>query len=128
MQERLLAAGYFAGLHAGYAGRFRLAYGRWPAGESELEEFMCMRDRAERFKLTRVSCDEVVRLPYHTELIPEGKHLRMRFLDSTNAVLCSLRVWAPEREDRADVFPRIVITTTLAGCQRSPPNYIEGVQ
>lgn len=126
-QERLLAAGYFAGMHAGYAGRFRLAYGRWPTGEIELEEFMCMRDRAERFKLTRVSCDDVVSVPYRTELIPEGKHLRMRFRDSTNAVLCSLRVCAPVQDVGTGVFPRIVITTTLAGCKRVPPNYPEGI-
>jgi hypothetical protein len=124
-QERMRAAGYFAATQAGYAGRFRLAYGRWPADANQLEEFMCMRDRAERFKLARVSCDRVVNLSYNTELIPEGKHLRMRFRDSTNALLCSLRVRAPSSDEGSGVFPRIVITTSLAACRRAPTRYSE---
>jgi hypothetical protein len=119
-KQRMEAAGYFAATQAGYAGRFRLAYGRWPANVNELEEFMCMRGRAEKFKLARFSCDQIVTLTYSTELIPEGKHLGMRFRDSNHSIMCSLRVWAPSPEAGAQFFPQIRISTTMTACTRAP--------
>jgi len=105
----------FATTSAGYAGRFRLAYGHWPA-MNELEEFMCMRGRADRFGLEQKSCDAVVSPPYRTQLTSVADDLRMQFYDSAKRRMCSLRVLAPPTEVGKSIAPMIVIKTTLLEC------------
>ena len=107
----------FAVYSAGYAGRFRLAYGRWPASVNELEEFVCMRGRADRFDLAQISCEELVRKPYRTQIIPRGPYLEMRFFDLAKKRVCSLKVLTPPVRSEADVFPMIVIKTSVLSCR-----------
>jgi hypothetical protein len=118
---RLESAAYFSITSAGYAGRFRLAYGRWPASVNELEEFMCMRGRADQFGLARLSCDELVTLPYRTVLEPRGRDLRIRYFDSANALMCSLTLRAPRLGADAKVFPAILIESTMFSCPGRHP-------
>jgi hypothetical protein len=118
--SRLESAAYFSITSAGYAGRFRLAYGRWPANVNELEEFMCMRGRAEQFGLERLSCNELVTLPYRTVLEPQGQDLRIRYFDSANALMCSLKLRAPRVGVDAAIFPAILIESTMFSCSGSP--------
>ncbi len=111
------SAAYFSVTSAGYAGRFRIAFGRWPASVDELDEFMCMTGQADRYELTRRTCDDVVSWPYRTVLTPEGKHLRIRYFDrSSSELVCNLQVQAPPAGARADTFPKIIINTTVFTC------------
>ena len=106
----------FAVYSAGYAGRFHLAYGRWPADVNELEEFTCMRGRADRFGLAQISCDDLVRKPYRTRLRPEDAYLEMRFFVADKPV-CTLRVLTPPVRSETDVFPMVVIKTGIFSCR-----------
>jgi hypothetical protein len=106
----------FAIESAGYAGRFRLAYDRWPA-LSELEEFMCMNGRADRFGLALLSCRDVVFAPLRTSLLPVGRDLHMEFFDKQQQRVCRLRVRAPTAEAQRSAFPKIVIETTVFACR-----------
>ena len=105
----------FAIESAGYAGRFRLAHDRWPS-LSELEEFMCMTGRADRYGLALLTCKEVVFAPLHTRLAPAGRDLRMEFIDDEKRSVCRLRVRAPDAADRRSAFPKIVIDTSVYAC------------
>jgi hypothetical protein len=119
LERRLESAAYFSATSAGYAGRYRIAFGRWP-NVAELEEFTCMPGRADKFGLAQISCDEVVTLPYRTELTPQGKDLRLRyFARSDGALLCSLRLRATELGADTNTFPRIVIQSTIFSCTGS---------
>ena len=113
---RVDSARLFASQSAAYAGRFRLAYGRWPATVNELEEFTCMPGRADKFGLEQPSCDELIRQPYRMELAPQGADLRMRFIDAVGEPVCTLRVLAPHADVHAEVFPMIEIRTNLFSC------------
>jgi hypothetical protein len=105
----------FAVYSAGYAGRYRIAHGRWP-DVRELEEFTCMHGRADDFGLALRSCEEVVLAPYHTRLTPNGGHLRMEFIDAAQKTVCTLEVLSPPaRADKA-VFPMVVIKTSVFSC------------
>lgn len=106
----------FATYSAGYAGRFHIAYGRWPNAD-ELEEFVCMSGRADRFGLVQISCDDLVRKPYRTQLTPRGTDLRMQFFDAAKKSVCILTVLAPPARHDADVFPMIVIKTSVFSCR-----------
>ncbi len=114
---RLNGGREFAIFSAGYAGRFHIAYGRWPADVNELEEFVCMRGRADRFGLAQISCDDLLRKPYRTELTPSETHLEMRFSDLSKKPLCSLKVLTPPPRSGTDVFPMIVIKTSVFTCR-----------
>jgi hypothetical protein len=105
----------FATTSAGYAGRFRLAYGHWPS-MNELEEFMCMRGRADHFGLELKSCDEIVKPPYRTQLLPLANDLNMKFFDASKQEMCSLIVLAPPKAETTALSPSIVIKTTLLSC------------
>jgi hypothetical protein len=105
----------FAATSAGYAGRFRLAYGHWPS-MSELEEFMCMRGRADRFGLDLKSCDDFVKPAYRTQLTPLANDLNMKFFDSSQQEMCSLTVLAPPKDETTSLSPTIAIKTTLLSC------------
>jgi hypothetical protein len=121
VSDRVLNTAYFSTTSAGYAGRFRLAYARWPAGSEELEAFMCMRGRAEQFGLLRHSCDDVVHVSYRTELKSTGDDLRMSYFDSSDGtLLCTLKLRAPTADADTRTFPRIRIESTLFGCPRLP--------
>jgi hypothetical protein len=119
VQRHALAVFYFSEVSAGYAGRYRLATGHWPATVAELEEFACMRGRAEQYGMRRMDCAEVVALPFRTELQPVGKDLWLRYFDSANNRLCSLRLRAPPREVSRWAHPMIVIKTTVFSCPRA---------
>jgi len=106
----------FAIHSAGYAGGFRLAYGRWP-DINELEEFSCMHGRADKFGLALLSCEQVVDAPYRTQLTPSGAHLRMQFFDSSRKEVCSLTVIAPRARADKGVFPMVVVKTTVFSCR-----------
>jgi hypothetical protein len=109
-------AQFFALMHASYAGRFRVEFARWPT-PAELEEYLCMENRARSFDMrTALSCDELVRLPWRVEMIPEGRHLRLLFLDEADRGLCELQVRAPPREADLRAFPMVVIKTTAFAC------------
>jgi hypothetical protein len=110
------AARVFATQSAAYAGRFRLAYGRWPASVNELEAFMCMSGHADRFGLEQPTCDEIVNQPYRTVLMPTGADLRMRYVDSSGESVCTLRIHAPAADADTTVFPMITIRTTVFSC------------
>jgi hypothetical protein len=114
---RLNGAREFAVYSAGYAGRFHIAYGRWPANVNELEEFVCMRGRADRFGLAQISCDELVQKPYRTQLNPREAYLEMRFFDLAKKPLCSLKVLTPPPRSVEDVFPMVVIRTSVFSCR-----------
>ena len=121
LERRLESAAYFSVTSAGYAGRYRIAFGRWPANVNELEEFTCMPGRADKFGLALMSCDDVVTVPYRTELSPQGKDLRLRYFDKSNGeLLCSLKLRATELGADANTFPRIVIESTVFTCAKSP--------
>jgi hypothetical protein len=106
----------FAVQSAGYAGGFRIAYGRWP-NFSELEEFSCMHGRADRFGLALLTCEEVVDAPFLTQLVPSGVHLRMQFFNSAQKEVCNLTVIAPPAREDKNAFPMIVIKTTVFSCR-----------
>jgi hypothetical protein len=106
----------FAVTSAGYAGRFRIAHGRWP-DVNELEEFSCMRGRADRFGLALLFCEEVVNAPYETRLTVLGPNLRMTFLNAEHQPVCELTVLAPPARADRDVFPMIVIRTSVFACR-----------
>jgi hypothetical protein len=120
VERHTLSVLYFSQVSAGYAGRFRLATGRWPATTTELEEFSCMPGRAERYGLHRMSCDDVVRLPLRTEMYDEGGDLRLRYTDPAGARLCSLRLRAPASGSESALIPMLVIRTSVFSCSRSP--------
>jgi hypothetical protein len=107
---------------AGYAGRFRIAYGRWPTDVNELEEFVCMRGRADSFDLDRIDCDELVRMPYSTQITSRSAHLQMQFFDSAKKPICRLLVLAPPADADAAVFPMIVVKTSVFSCRGGPEN------
>ena len=104
---------------ASYAGRFRLAYQRWPATANELQEFMCMPGRADKFGLEQYSCDEVVEMP-RMELEPRGADLEMNFFDTSNESFCRLRVRAPPKGADTSTFPMVKIETDVFSCRGSP--------
>jgi hypothetical protein len=106
----------FAVTSAGYAGRFRIAHGRWP-DVNELEEFSCMRGRADTFGLALLFCEEVVNAPFRTQLAPSGPNLRMTFLNAERKPVCKLTVLAPAPRADKDVFPMIVIKTRVLSCR-----------
>lgn len=117
LERRLESAAYFSVTSAGFAGRFRIAFGRWPASVNELEEFICVPGHADRFAIHQMSCDDVVAWPYRTELIPDGNHLRMNYYDrSTGKLLCKLRLQAPPDGADLDIFPMVVIRSTVISC------------
>jgi hypothetical protein len=118
LEGRSLSLFHFASSSAGYAGRFRLAEGRWP-GVSELEEFMCVRGRADRHALPLLSCDEVVSSPYRMEMLPLGNDLQIRYFEGDQPV-CRLRLIAPRPEPDPEVFPMIIIKSTLFSCPGRP--------
>ena len=101
---------------AGYAGRFRLAHGRWPS-MGELEEFMCMHGRADKYGLGLRTCEEVVNPPYTTLMSPLGRDLQMQFFNSGRQNVCRLTVRAPEENRRDGYYPTIVIETTVFSCR-----------
>lgn len=109
-------AAFHAATSAGYAGRFRLAYSRWPSA-GELEEFMCMPGQAGKFGLDPISCDDVAALPYRLELTPRGDDLQMKFFDSSNQLHCSLVVRAPPTGADTATFPMIRIRTSVFSCK-----------
>jgi hypothetical protein len=117
---RLESAAYFSITSAGYAGRFRLAYGRWPANTDELEEFTCMRGRADKFGMQTITCDEIVRTPYRTVLEPDGRDLRIRYYDRANALACTLELRAPPPGAEHSIFPSILIESNLFACSGRP--------
>jgi hypothetical protein len=106
----------FATYSAAYAGRFHIAYGRWPANVNELEEFICMPGRADHFGLAQISCDDLVRKPYRMQLAPRGVDLRMEFQDAAKKSVCALTVFAPMARKDVEVFPMIVIRTSVFSC------------
>jgi hypothetical protein len=106
---------FVATVWAAYAGRFRIAYGHWPT-IAELEEFSCMRGRADRFGLELSSCDDVVNSPYRPRLMPHGLNLEMHFINAAGKPVCRLTVIAPAASADQDVFPMIVIKTTVLAC------------
>lgn len=116
VERHALAVLYFSELSAGYAGRYRLATGNWPATVAELEEFACMRGRAEQYGMRRMDCAEVVALPFRTEMQPVGKDLRLRYFDTANNRLCSLRLRAPAPQVSRWAHPMIIIKTTVFSC------------
>jgi len=110
-QGRLMAASW-----AAYAGRFRIAYGHWPT-MSELEEFSCMRGRADRFGLELSSCDDVVKAPFRPQLVPRGANLELRFTNDVHQTVCRLTVLAPPAGAEKTMFPMIRIRTSIFGCR-----------
>ena len=117
---RLNEGRVFATQVAGYAGRFRIAYGRWPADVNELEEFICMRGRADSFDLDRIDCEELVRVPYSMQIAASHAHLQMQFFNSAKEPICRLRVLAPPADADAAVFPMIVVKTSVFSCPGGP--------
>ncbi len=102
---------------AGYAGRYRIAYQRWPT-LTELEEFMCMPGRADKFGMKQMSCDDVVALP-RMDLAPRGADLEMKYFDASNRLTCRLLVRAPPK-GAGTAFPMVKIQTNLFSCRDSP--------
>jgi hypothetical protein len=100
---------------AAYAGRFRIAYGRWPT-ISELEEFSCMHGRADSFGLQLSSCDDIVNAPFRPRLIPRGANLEMRFVDAAQKPVCRVTVYEPSANADKAMFPMIVIKTHVFAC------------
>ena len=101
---------------AGYAGRFRLAYQRWPHDQNEMEEFMCMRGRADRFDLQQPRCEEVIHYPYRLTLVPKGRDLEIDYDDRKGMRLCSLTLRAPSADAEGTPFPTIVIEANMFSC------------
>jgi hypothetical protein len=106
---------FAATLWAAYAGRFRIAYGHWPTID-ELEEFSCMRGRADRFGLELSSCDDIVNAPFRPSMTPRGEHLEMRFTGVDHKEVCHLKVIAPPAGADKAMFPMIVIKTSVFTC------------
>jgi len=106
---------FVATVWAAYAGRFRIAYGHWPS-ITELEEFSCMQGRADQFGLELSSCDDIVNSPYRPRLTPHGPNLEMHFINAAEEPVCRLTVIAPPTGADKDVFPMIVIKTTVLAC------------
>lgn len=121
---RLNEGRQFAVYSAGYAGRFHIAYGRWPTLD-ELEEFVCMRGRADGFGLAQVSCDALVSKPYRTQITPQVTYLEMRFFDLDTKPVCDLRVLIPKPRDKKDLFPMVVIKTRLFSCRGNGERTVE---
>lgn len=115
VEERAKSLLYFSVSSAGYAGRFRLAEGRWPA-VGELEEFMCMRGRAERFGMPMLTCEQVVNSPYRIGMKPAGEDLEIRYFEPGGTEVCRLRLVAPRAGAHSDMFPKIIIRSTVFAC------------
>lgn len=116
VESRSRSLFYFSATSAGYAGRFRIAHGRWPADSAELERFMCAAGQAEAFGLVRPDCAEAASLPYRLELVPLGADLRIRYLEDSGDAVCTLRLLAPPA-DGAAISPMIVIKSSLLACR-----------
>jgi hypothetical protein len=115
VESRMMSLSYFSATSAAYAGRFRLAHGRWPGDARELGEFVCTSDHVELSGFERGSCDDVLGLPYRLELTRDGDDLRIRYFES-DAAVCSLRLLAPPAHTDSRVFSMIVIKSTLFAC------------
>ena len=104
----------FAIYSAGYAGRYHIAYARWP-NLNELEEYVCMRGCADGF----------VGKPYRTQMAARAAYLEMRFFDLAMKPVCSLKVLTPPPRSEEELFPMIVIKTSLLSCPGNGKRAVE---